>query len=475
MKNLKLCYIFIFGWIVLSPSVAQESRILIVHLRGVPESKISVMPLTGARAFKPITDASAVKNGSTAYLVVPKEFLPGEFMLQFDSRKDPSDKTAPLQKNIFINNQDLDIRINPLYAANPDSVSFQPGELENNAFAQFSKQHEKMKLQLAVLHDFLLKYEAKQSGFYLQGLKEFEQQRVAFNQSIDTARKKDKNLFVSSLYQLNYVPQTPFTGTEPEIIRDIIQHYFDGIDFRDTLMIKATQIIKWMDSYMNLHGRLSTTVALRDSIFPAAAVSTIEKAKKGHPLVYGWMVDYFYRGFESNNYLAGIKVLETYTNDPNCLTTKRLQIEKRLKGMESLSVGTKAPNIVLKDAAGNLFDLSKAQMGAAQTLLLFYSAGCSHCTDLIKELKLWFDGLPASTRPVVIAISLDDNETYIKSWEQLITGLPDWKHLRAEGINSPVANDYFLLSTPVMILLDSKTKEILALPSSFSELKDNRK
>jgi thioredoxin-related protein len=186
-------------------------------------------------------------------------------------------------------------------------------------------------------------------------------------------------------------------------------------------------------------------------------------------------VDYFYRGFESNNYLAGIKVLETYTNDPNCLTTKRLQIEKRLKGMESLSVGTKAPNIVLKDAAGNLFDLSKAQMGAAQTLLLFYSAGCSHCTDLIKELKLWFDGLPASTRPVVIAISLDDNETYIKSWEQLITGLPDWKHLRAEGINSPVANDYFLLSTPVMILLDSKTKEILALPSSFSELKDNRK
>lgn len=191
--------------------------------------------------------------------------------------------------------------------------------------------------------------------------------------------------------------------------------------------------------------------------------------------MYGWMVDYFYRGFESNNLLAGIKVLEQYTSDPNCLTAKRIQIEKRLKGMKSLTVGTIAPNIILNDPTGNRFDLSKAQMGSDQILLLFYSADCGHCTDLIKELKPWLDGLPASGRPEVVAISLDDTEIDIKRWSQFITGLPDWKHLRANGISSPVANDYFLLSTPVMILLDSKTKEILALPSSFSELKDNRK
>ena len=189
--------------------------------------------------------------------------------------------------------------------------------------------------------------------------------------------------------------------------------------------------------------------------------------------MYGWMVDYFYRGFESNNLLTGIKVLEQYTSDPNCLTSKRLQIDKRLNGIKTLTVGTKAPNIILKEVSGNLFDLSKSPIASGQILLLFYSAGCSHCTDLIKELKPWLDGLPVSVKPEVVAISLDDTETDIKSWSQLITGLPDWKHLRANGISSPVANDYFLLSTPVMILIDSKTKEILALPSSFTELKNN--
>ena len=474
MKNQKLASFFIFSWIVLFPFFArsQESRVLIVHLRGVPESKISLIPLTGPKAFKPITDASNVKGGSTAYLVVPKEFLPGEFMVQFDSKNEPSDKTSPSQKNIFINNQDLELWINPNYA---DSIRFQQGELENNAFAQFSKQNEKKKQQLAVLHNFLMNYGSIQSGFYQRALKEYEQQRVAHNQSLRSAEIRDQKLFVSSIYQLYYIPTAPFTGSEPEKIKGIIQHYFDGLNFRDTIVIKTAQIIKWMDAYVNLHGRLSTTMALRDSLIPEAARSAIEKARTGHPLVYGWMVDYFYRGFESNNFLAGMKVLEQYTRDPNCLTAKRLQIEKRLKGMQSLTAGTIAPNINLDDPTGNRFDLSKAQMASDRILLLFYSADCGHCTDLIKELKPWLDGLPISVRPEVVAVSLDDTEIDIKNWSQLITGLPDWKHLRANGISSPVAKDYFLLSTPVMILLDSKTKEILALPSSFTEFKNNIK
>jgi hypothetical protein len=48
------------------------------------------------------------------------------------------------------------------------------------------------------------------------------------------------------------------------------------------------------------------------------------------------MVDYFYKGFESNNIPDGTKVLKPYLNDPNCLTSKRMEIERRLKGIETL-------------------------------------------------------------------------------------------------------------------------------------------
>jgi thioredoxin-related protein len=42
--------------------------------------------------------------------------------------------------------------------------------------------------------------------------------------------------------------------------------------------------------------------------------------------------------------------------------------------------------------------------------------------------------------------------------------------MAVEGINSKVANDYFILATPVMILLDSKTKKIISIPSYFSQI-----
>jgi hypothetical protein len=50
--------------------------------------------------------------------------------------------------------------------------------------------------------------------------------------------------------------------------------------------------------------------------------------------------------------------------------------------------------------------------------------------------------------------------------------LAGWQHLRAaEGVNSKAAADYFVLATPVMIILDAKMKQIISLPSGFSELK----
>lgn len=55
-----------------------------IHLRGVYESKISLMGLSGTKAYKTITEQQGIKNGETAILQVPMEYLPGEFVLRFD-------------------------------------------------------------------------------------------------------------------------------------------------------------------------------------------------------------------------------------------------------------------------------------------------------------------------------------------------------------------------------------------------------
>ena len=62
-------------------------------------------------------------------------------------------------------------------------------------------------------------------------------------------------------------------------------------------------------------------------------------------------------------------------------------------------------------------------------------------------------------------------ETGITAWEKKTAKLKGWKHLHADdGIRSKVAVDYYVLATPVMILLDAKTKEIVATPNTMNEL-----
>lgn len=450
--------------------IAQEVT-LKIHLRGVYESKISLLALSGGRTFVSIIEVPNVKNGETTTLSVPGKNLPGEFVLRFDYKQKESDAPYPSEKYIFINDQDLELWVSPAYCNNADSTSFQANEQENSAFVKFSSENARQREQLGLLQNFMMNYGDTDSKFYKQGIKEYELKRQAFNKWLSDQTQKDKALFVSSLYGFQYVPQISWSGNESDRIKNLISHYFDGIDFQNPFLIKTSDINKWMDNYVNLYGQLSTTVALRDSLFPEAGRTAIEKAKQGHPLVYGWMVDYFYRGYESNAMDAGMRILEPYLDDPNCLTSKRQEITRRLKGIETLVVGTKAPDINIKNEEGSPFELSTFAPKSEYILLLFWSADCPHCEELTARMYPWSQQAEVSEKLSVVAISLDDSELDIIIWEQKRKELTGWKHLHdTDGVRSKVADDYYILATPVMFLLD-KDKKIIAQPLNLEELK----
>jgi len=442
-----------------------------IHLRGIYESKISLLSLDGNRTFKPILEVQGIKNGETSKLSVSKEYLPGEFVLRFDYKEKESSTPYPSEKPIFINDQEFELWVNPKYCNNADSTYFQKDENENTAFARFSKENGKKKEKLGVLQNFLMNYDDTESSFYQQGIQEYEQRRQSYNKWLNTRIQQDKALFVSTFYCFQYVPQIPWKGTETERIQNLITHYFDGMDFKNPLLTKTSDLNKWMDGYVNLFGQLSKTIALRDSLFPLAGKTAIEKTKQGHPLVYGWMVDYFYRGYETNSITAGMKILEPYLNDSNCLTSKRQEIARRLKGIETLVAGSQAPNIIMRDIDNNQFELNKIESKCTFILVLFWSAGCSHCVETVNTLYPWSQQTDVHQKIKVVAISLDETDTDIKSYKDKIPELRGWKHLHAaDGVRSKAASDYYVLSTPVMVLIDVKTKEIVATPNTLNEL-----
>jgi thioredoxin-related protein len=468
----RLLFFFLCISVITVTSAQNGSVTIKIHLRGVYDSKISVLGMNNTRLFKPIVEIPAIRDGQTATLTVPGEHLPGEFVLRFDYKENESSTPYPSEKNVIINRQDLEIWVRPQYCNNGDSTWYMEGEIENTRFIAFSLENAKKKEKLGLLQNFLMNYDDTESEVFKVGSKEYEQRRTAYNEWLAQQTESDKNLFISSMYPYQYVPKIPFKGSESDRINAMIEHYFDGMDFKNPQLIRTSYIFKWMDSYVNLYGQMATTTALRDSLFPLAGKRAIDKARQGDPMVYGWMVDYFYRGYESNAIEAGMKILQPYLDDPNCMTTKRQEIKRRLEGMQTLVPGSMAPDVTMKDLDNQEFDLFKAPFDTKYILLVFWSGGCSHCVETCDQVYPWQQQAEISKQVSVVAISLDETDTEIEAWKKKWPAYGSWKHLRAEeGIRSKQASDYYVLATPVMALIERSSKKIIAMPNTLNELK----
>ncbi|MTK52678.1 redoxin domain-containing protein [Paludibacter sp.] len=442
-----------------------------IHVNSVFDTKISLLPLAGAKAYKPVVETGNVKNGESTIILIPKDYLPGQFVLRFDYRDKESSTPYPSEKYFFANEQSIELWVNPKAIGKPDSTYFQKGELENSLYDSFMKDNSKKREQVVLLQNFLLSYDQPHSEFFKMGTKEFEARRNSYNKWIDELTAQHSETFVSKTFGFQKVQPINWNGTETERVNSFISHYFDESDFQDPLIIKTPDIKDWMNKYVNLYGAMATNVALRDSLFTLAGKMAIEKAKNGHPLVYGWMVDYFYKGYEGFNISKGMQMLQPYLEDPRCLTSKRLEIERRLQGIETIRPGAVAPDFMTTDATGKQISFLNYKTNSKYKLVLFWSADCQHCKELMQKLYPWYLQVGGKRLMEVFAISVDYTATEIKAWEEAKPKLAGWKHSKAEGgINSPEANAYFILSTPVMILVDAKTNKIVALPEKVEDL-----
>jgi thiol-disulfide isomerase/thioredoxin len=417
-----------------------------------------------------MAELQEVSGNSQALLAIPKKHLPGEFILRFNYKEKEGSTPYPSEKHIFLNKQDVELWVHPMFANNSDSTWFGKGEIENTTFARFSKENGKQKEKLTLLQNFLLNYDDPLSAFYRQGITEYEKRRIRYNDWLNQQAEKEKTTFVSRTFSFHFVPPIQWTGTEEERKKSVMEHYFDGASFSDPLITRTADLKEWMNGYVNLYGASATTVALRDSLFTLAGKRAIEKARAGHPEVYGWMVDYFYNGYESFGIAKGMQMLQTYIDDPACLTTKRKAITIRLQGMKSLVPGSVAPDFALQDPGGKGTSFHAYPGSRPYKLVLFWSADCGHCKDLLNTLYPWYKKQGQQTLDV-IALSMDQSATEIRSWKTLTERLPGWMHLRPEGgINSREAKDYFILSTPFMVLVDARTNTIVGLPENVNEL-----
>jgi len=448
-----------------------DERLLTVHLQGVFSAKISVIPFEEGKAINTVAEADNVKSGETAVLKVPIQYVPGEFVIRIYYRAKESDSPYPTEKTIFINRQDIELFIDPLHIHDTEKTKFSAGETENTVYLAFMEENNKKRKQVFLLQEFLSNYDSPKSELYAQGVKEFEKRRVEYNAWLNDQTETHHDLYVARLFQFQYLPAIDWIVSQNEQNRQLLENYFERIDLNDPLIVRSRELQMFMDGYMRSYSMQADSEESRDELFAEAGRVACEKASEGDPKVYGWVVDYFYKGYETYGITGGMAVLEKHINNPNCLTSKKQQINKRLESMTRLIPGAVAPDFVFVDKNGNKFEFHKWKVEAPYKLLLFWTSDCAHCKQMVNEITRWRNDPVNQKKLDIVAVSLDETETEVKAWKTAIASLPGVKHLQAErGINSIVANDYSILSTPVMFLVDSADNTIAAVPLNVDEL-----
>jgi len=447
-----------------SQQKVDQSIKLTIHLRGVYDANISLSRYTGSRYSEPFATNPEITK--LAEFTVSSKDLPGQFLLRMDYRKKKEDKPYPSEVIFFLNKNDIELGINPL-STTGDSI-FYKNDAENPAYQLFIKENAGRRNQLALLGQLLEGYEKKDSRFYKDAINEFNVVQNDYNEWIDKKCMENKNLFVSSIFQFQKVTPRNWNNPIKQQIEQQELHYFDHINFKDSLIIRTQPFNDFVNSYMNMYGMQVTSNEMRDSIFTKAGLQACQKASTGHPKVYGWMVDYFYRGYESYNITPGMTMLQQFINDPNCLTSKRQEILKRLAGMEKMKKGSIAPEFEAEMFNGMKLRFDGVSKQKKYELLVFYESSCSHCNDLLKELKAWYSVPENKIWFDIITVALDDTRA---SWESKYEiNKFEWNDVWASGgINSKAANDYYILSTPVLYIIDKEMK-ILAMPQNVKEV-----
>lgn len=462
-----LCLFFPFEK-VSSQELDKERKIeLNINIRGVYSSGVSLRPFEGYKYGEPVGQIIDVKKNAT--IEIPNTLLPRQFLLRMDFRAKPTDHPYPSELVIYINKQDIELSVNPNYIS-ADSLFF-GNDNENPTYLRFMSENQQKREQLGFIEQLLAGYQSRNTRFYKIAIREFEKRKNKYKQWIDKQILENDSLFVSHLFQFQKIPFQNWKLKEAELLEQKINNFFSQIDLSDTLLLRTEALNQLMNGYMSLFSLRANSELLRDSLFTEAGDIACTKASKGHPRIYGWMVDYFYRGYEQFGIDKGMLMLKKHIDKPNCLTQKRLAIETRLRGMEKLIPGAKAPDFEMSLPSGerkSFYNFNGKQ--AKYKLLLFWSADCQHCLKMVNQLNDWYHQTNNKGWMDIFAVNLDTPGN-IEKWKTEILKLEGWIHIHPEGdINSEIASKYAILSTPVFFLIDSKDHTIVETGSELSVL-----
>lgn len=426
----------------------QQKRIVLTTLFGHNQdyADSSIVNVNGVAVFK-FTDKSRVGM----YRLLLGKDLKTEF---FGGQETYID--------IIFNYEDIELGTDFYHVI--DSLNITVSE-ENKEYYEFLKNENKANMQLDILEQ-LVQFFPKEDEFYPQIKTRFE--KISRKQKVFTGKliREYPNTLATRIIKSRTLPDVDFEMKPEEKKNYLKTHYFDHVDFGDTLLLYTNVISSKAVDFIKLYLDRNLDKPAQDKAYCQAVDTLMAKSRKSNRM-YNYIRSYILAGFEKldNEELMGY-ILEKYPETDRCEDDKQTKnIRLRIEGSKKLPVGGVAPVLKTMDVEGSM--VTYDQVKTDYTLLIFWASWCPHCQQILPRIRNIYD----SQNPKKIEIIAFSIDTVKKDWVNFIKN-NDLKWINCsdlKGWNSKTALDYYIYATPTMFLLD-RNRKIVAKPIRFEEL-----
>jgi len=302
--------------------------------------------------------------------------------------------------------------------------------------------------------------------FREQVMKELQKVRNMDPESVtrDIITKHPKS-FAAGFLKMELSPRVPSNVPRQDELNYIIEHFWDEIDFRDTVMMYSPGLPNRIRLFFSLYQRAYPPAELEgamkkglDRLMSAAAVNDIL-----FEFILQDVADWAERtDFEDFfGYLT-----EFYLAQASCTDEKRkAEIGEIVASYQKTAPGKIVPEIVIPREHDGALILS--EIPARYKLIVFWASWCPHCSDMLPQLKSVYNRYNRKDLEV-IAISVDDKKA---DWQKAIQqGGYNWiNYSELKGWDCTIAYDYGIRATPTLILIDTERK-VVARPRNVAQL-----
>lgn len=243
--------------------------------------------------------------------------------------------------------------------------------------------------------------------------------------------------------------------------------FFANVDFTDNRLLFSPAFVQKLDDFFT--SIPSLTLNNIDSLYRAIDYILMQSMKNAS--VYEEIAKYLINQFDlTGDYPipdAFFYIADKYFLGGMCPWVSdafKTKLKKYNERIHSICIGSTFPSVYFSDIQNKKIKITDTQSN--YTLVVFWNPECEHCIDCLKKIKSVYSFYDQNQLEVV-AILTGSN---LELWKKEIVNY-SWINLYDPKLLNDFVEDFFLVSTPQIFLLD-KDKKIIAKDILCEEIKN---